>query len=67
MKCSEVTPEGINATDLGETLLNGNNIAMVRPIFACRKLSLFRSLCLLTCFHSRSLAHAPQRLRLGLT
>ena len=27
---SEVTPQGINTTDLGQTLLNGNNIAMVR-------------------------------------
>lgn len=26
----EVTPEGITETGLGQTLLNGNNIAMVR-------------------------------------
>lgn len=26
---SEVTPEGITETELGQTLLNGNNIAMV--------------------------------------
>jgi hypothetical protein len=28
---SEVTPEGITETPLGQTLLNGNNIAMVSP------------------------------------
>lgn len=27
---SEVTASGITETDLGDTLLNGNNIAMVR-------------------------------------
>jgi len=26
----EVTPAGITKTELGQTLLNGNNIAMVR-------------------------------------
>ncbi|WRT66140.1 uncharacterized protein IL334_003093 [Kwoniella shivajii] len=27
----EVTPEGITETELGQTLLNGNNIAMLIP------------------------------------
>lgn len=27
--CSEVTPAGIQESSLGQTLLNGNNIAMV--------------------------------------
>lgn len=31
---SEVTPQGIKVTELGQTLLNGNNIAMVRSIRA---------------------------------
>ena len=28
--CSEVTPEGIKETELGQTLVNGNHIAMVK-------------------------------------
>ena len=28
---SSVTAQGITETDLGQTLLNGNNIAMVSP------------------------------------
>ena len=28
---SEVTASGITETEMGQTLLNGNNIAMVRP------------------------------------
>lgn len=30
--CSSVTEQGITETELGQTLLNGNNIAMVSPI-----------------------------------
>jgi hypothetical protein len=33
---SEVTPQGITETPLGQTLLNGNNIAMVSSPFALR-------------------------------
>lgn len=29
--CSETTPEGRKKTQLGQTLLNGNNIAMIVP------------------------------------
>lgn len=29
--CSENTPEGRKKTQLGQTLLNGNNIAMIVP------------------------------------
>jgi hypothetical protein len=37
---SEVTPEGITETELGQTLLNGNNIAMVSRLSrrVCRAL-----------------------------